>query len=456
MASFDWLAALHQDPDFLPAPIRAGRGGDVLLALLGHYQQTEQMSPEGLAGQQGLLLETVAGHCAAQSRYFARRLKDAGLKAADLARPGGLRRLPTMSRRQLVNAGKALFCSTVPAPHGRIGTTSTSGSTGEPVTLRRPELCQQHWMAHTLREHLWHRRSAAGCLAVVRANLGEVMRLEDWGPPINQVLRTGPVEGRPITASMGSLADWLVDYQPNELLMLPSSLGGVLELLEASGRRLEGIQAVRTLSETVTPRLRDEVRRILGVEIADVYSSQEGGVMATQCPEHGLYHVTETVLMEVLREDGEPCQPGEVGRVVITDLLNYGTPVIRYEIGDYAEAGPRQCACGRSSPTVRRFLGRERNLLLRPDGSRHWPTVGFHRWGEVLPIRQFQFIQEDRHRITVRFSIEPRPDPAVEPRLTKIIQSALGHDFEITYEWHEGPIPRGPGGKFEEFICRAT
>jgi phenylacetate-CoA ligase len=103
---------------------------------------------------------------------------------------------------------------------------------------------------------------------------------------------------------------------------------------------------------------------------------------------------------------------------------------------------------------VRHFLGRERNLVLLPDGSRHWPMAGCFKWKDILPIRQFQFVQEDRQTITVRMSAPGRPTLEHEARLTPIIQEALGYAFDIRYEWIDGPLPRGAGGKFEEFICR--
>ena len=47
------------------------------------------------------------------------------------------------------------------------------------------------------------------------------------------------------------------------------------------------------------------------------------------------------------------------------------------------------------------------------------------------------------------------PGAEQEARLTAIIQEALRHPFYIRHEWHETLLPRGPGGKFEEFLCRA-
>ena len=258
----------------------------------------------------------------------------------------------------------------------------------------------------------------------------------------------------PPSRSVQELCKWLGESEPDYLLVLPNMLAAIVGELEQTGQRPARLTGIRTLSETVHPRLREAVRRVLGVPIQDMYTSQEGGIIATECPEEGSYHVSETILLEVLDAAGQPCGVGEIGRIVVTDLANFATPLIRYEIGDYAEAGA-PCACGRGLPVIRRFLGRERNLVLLPDGTRHWPVVGFHRWGEVYPVRQFQFVQLDRTTVLARMSASGRPSAEQEARLTAIIQEALQHPFAIRYEWHETPLPRGPGGKFEEFLCRA-
>jgi phenylacetate-CoA ligase len=396
-----------------------------------------------------MLLE-VARHSASHSPHFATRMKAAGVNASELAQEGGLARLPPLTRKELVEAGETLFCTAFPSSHGPAKATSTSGSTGEPVTVRRTGLCQRQWMAYTLREHLWHRRDFAGPLAVVRANIFEPVDTPDWGPPANLLLRTGPGSAMPPSRSVRELCQWLAAFDPAHLLILPSTLAAVVAELAQTGQQLPRLQSIRTLSETVSVELRETTARVLGTPIQDSYTSQEGGIMATQCSE-GSYHVSETILLEVLNDADQPCGVGEIGRIVITDLLNFATPLLRYEIGDYAEVGTA-CACGRGLPVIRRFLGRERNLVLLPDGTRHWPLVGFHLWNEVYPVRQFQFIQLDRTTILARMSASGRPDSEQESQLTAIIQAALLHPFDIRYEWHETSLPRGPGGKFEEFV----
>jgi phenylacetate-CoA ligase len=453
--SVDWYERLLRHPRLLPAAKRSAKGGSQIMAVLEQLRITERLTPDELALQQMALLQALVEHAAASSTHFAARLQAAALTPPDLTQPGGLARLAPLTRRALVDAGEGLFCRSTPGAHGQVAATSTSGSTGEPVTVRRTQLCQLHWFAQTLREHLWHGRDFAARLAVVRANITVFSQLPSWGPPCDDVFRTGPALVLPVSSPVEQIWRRFVEFKPGYLLILPSVLDSLLDLLDrGGGARLENVRGIRTLSETVPTRLRAKAQRLLGCDINDAYSSQEGGVMAMQCPEEGSYHVAETMIMEIIDANGDPCAPGETGRILITDLLNFATPLIRYEIGDYAEVG-HPCPCGRGLPVVRRFVGRQRNLVLLPDGSRHWPVVGFHRWQEVCPIRQFQFTQLDRDTVEAALAVEVQPTAAQQTRLTEIIRQELGHPFEIRYRWQTQPLARGPGGKFEEFVCLA-
>src|SRR5262249_43247456 len=145
----------------------------------------------------------------------------------------------------------------------------------------------------------------------------------DWGPPCSMVLQTGPSSIMPATRPVADLIGWLDDFQPAYLLIIPSILEAIVAQLEREGRRLPGLRSIRTVSETVSTRLRADVQRVLGVGTEDVYSSMEGGIIAVQCPDGDGYHISETIVMEIVDEDGQPCAPGEIGRVLITDLINF-------------------------------------------------------------------------------------------------------------------------------------
>jgi phenylacetate-CoA ligase len=139
--------------------------------------------------------------------------------------------------------------------------------------------------------------------------------------------------------------------------------------------------------------------------------------------------------------------------VLVTDLLNFATPLIRYAIGDYAEVATA-CPCGRGLPTWSRVLGRERNLIAMPDGTRHWPRVGFGRFRTIAPILQYQFIQHSIQDLEVRFVVERPLTSTQEDALRTSIQRALGHPFALSFSYFGERLPTDARGKFEEFICR--
>src|SRR3546814_20039888 len=53
------------------------------------------------------------------------------------------------------------------------------------------------------------------------------------------------------------------------------------------------LREVRTLSELLPPETRRLCRDVWGLKIADLYSTQEAGYLALQCPEHEHYHRSE-------------------------------------------------------------------------------------------------------------------------------------------------------------------
>jgi phenylacetate-CoA ligase len=279
---------------------------------------------------------------------------------------------------------------------------------------------------------------------------------QGWGPPVSLLHDSGPCYTQPLSTDVPELARWLLAKNPNYLLTYPTTLASLLDHFEASGERPRNLVEVRTIGETLRADLRERCKTVLGVPIVDAYSAQEVGAIALQCPESGLYHVhAESLIVEVLNDAGSACAPGETGRVVVTDLHNFATPLIRYELRDYAQVGPA-CACGRGLPTLSQVLGRQRNMVVLPDGKRYWPLVGLHRFREVAQILQYQLIQHDLENVEMRLVLAtgaPLDAPAAA-RLVEIVQQALGHRFRIRLTFEERELDRSAGGKFEEFVCR--
>lgn len=429
--------------------------GATLLALTRQLEASEWFEPEDLHALQfrqlGALLPWLAGH----SPAFARRLEAAGLAAEDLATPPGFGSLPPVER-QWFQAEPDIYCDAVPPGHEPIGTNVTSGSTGEFLRIRRTRANQLVWLAMVLRDHAWRETDFTLPLATVRAPSSGIVQHPGWGPPASLLYETGPALSLPVSLTGDELFERLEAFEAGNLMIYPNALRTVLDAAERRGARLPSLRAIRTVGERVDTELRERCAEVLGIDIADAYTCQEAGYLALQCPDSDLYHLmAEGALVEVLRSDGTPCAEGETGKVVITDLHNHATPVVRYAPGDFAETGGL-CPCGRGLPTVRRIVGRSRNLIRMPDGSRVWPSLGgFGPEGylHVVPIRRFQYIQTDPDRLELRLVTERALGPDEERLIVERTQGALGHPFRIDIVYFEDRLPLPPSEKFEDFVC---
>ncbi|WP_420382004.1 phenylacetate--CoA ligase family protein [Novosphingobium sp.] len=437
-------APLLQPKLKLPAPA-------TVIDLDRQIAAAERLPPTQIHTRQLAQVARLAQHFANQSPRFAERLRAARLTPADLARKTGFTALLPMDRRWLQQS-QGLFAATLPPGHEPRGTNSTSGSTGEPVTVQRSHVMQLIWLANIAREHRWRGSDFAMPLASIRAHIDAPRALPGWGPPADFLATTGPSVSLPITWDAEQLYEYLRDYRPGNLLIYPTTLTALIDIAAARGPFLPAGAMIRTIGETVTPHLRGRCQTVLGTSIQDTYSSQEIGHIAIQCPDYQTYHTAaESVLVEVLHPDGTPCQPGETGAVVITDLANTATPLIRYKIGDHAEMGS-PCPCGRTSPTLRKIMGRERNMIVKPDGTRHWPLVGFDRFRDLAPVRQYQLIQHDPDQIEARFATTRPVTPTEETALRAHLHTALGHPFTLTLRYYTEDLPGSRTGKFEEFL----
>lgn len=389
------------------------------------------------------------------NEFTAERIRSAGLDLKRALTMDDLRRMPILTRADL-QRGLPLM-DKVPPGHGQRHSNKTSGSTGEPVEVALTDRHQLFYRALGARDHAWAGRDPSWTLATIRHSRQQEipeagMRSKGWALGQQWSRRISPTLIFDIRQPIHRQAELLAASDAELLVSYPSNLAALAGHCMAEGIRFPGLQQIATVGEMLTATSRAAMEQAWGVPVRDLYSSEELGYIASPCPEGEGYHVhAEGVLVEVLHPDGRPCAPGETGRLVITALQNLATAMIRYEIRDWATQGA-PCGCGRGLPVLTRIVGRERNMLRFPDGSQRWPLTGYQSFGEVIAVRQFQFVQTSLEEIEVRLVARDRAaTPEDEAALTPMIQEALGYAFTLNFVWMDD-IPTRPNGKHEEFI----
>ena len=425
--------------------------GATMLAVQFQLLQSQWWPGARLERAQLGQLRQLLSHAYETIPFHRARLTAAGYDPGQSLTWETFRRLPFLTRGEIQEQGPALLSTRIPPGHGRVGQGETSGSTGRPITFYQTELTQFFWRAFTLREHLWHRRDFTGKLAGIRTKV-EAQEHANWGPAVAGVFDTGPSVTLNIRTDVDAQLDWLSRQNPDYLVTHPSNLRALAQRALPRRVALPRLKQARTFGEALSGDVRALCRAAWGVAIADIYSAEEVGYIALQCPEHEHYHVqSEGVLVEVLREDGSGCGPGEIGRVVITALHNFAMPLVRYQIGDFAQVGV-PCPCGRGLPVLSRVMGRARNMIRLPDGRQHWPSFPAELWTEVAPVHQFRLVQRALDAIEVELVAGRVLSHAEKARLVAGLEASLGYPFAI--EIIQVPaIARTPAFKYEDFVC---
>jgi phenylacetate-CoA ligase len=253
--------------------------------------------------------------------------------------------LPVVNKG-LLNSFDASMIVNDPSALAFANTSRTSGSSGKPFTVFSDD-------DDIVLDHLQVMRFYNSCLH-------RPLQKHDWIYVIHHAgLAFSSLHGEYRTFQLPDLlpstplGEHLLLLRPRLLVTLPSYLPLILQ--HKAEIQLSGIEAILTNSESSTQLERSYYSKALGVPVFDEYSSEEIGLIATQCA-HGQYHAIEDgVYLEILNADAQG-----YGNVICTDLNNELMPLIRFDHGDVArqKSELERCACGSDCTALYEINGR--------------------------------------------------------------------------------------------------
>jgi len=376
-------------------------------------------------------------------------------RAATLA--DALAAIPILPRAALAGDPESFHPPALPQGHSLSGTRSSSGTSGQVVKVDVTDIWLGWQNALTFRTQLWAGRDLSKSVAAIRVGRSgggypDGIVSDRWDATTALPVRTGPGYFLSTTASLEQQWEWLERRQPDYLLTYPSIIRSFAARARREGKGPCRLLGISTVGETVDADLRDDAKRWLGAEIFDVYSAEEAGTLAIQCPECRRYHSQDEVaIVEILGDDDRPVAAGASGRVVVTPLFNTASPLLRYDCGDVAErAGP--CSCGRGLGTLNRILGRHRNIFRLANGATFWPSFGAKAFSSFVSVRQHQFRQVAFDALEVVLAVDSPVSAEGEASIRATISKRLPAPMQVSFRY-VNEIAREPGGKYQEFVC---
>ena len=196
------------------------------------------------------------------------------------------------------------------------------------------------------------------------------------------------------------------------------------------------------------------IEEVFVQKVTDRYGCEEVSLIGSECEKHSGMHLNiDHLYIEFVKDDMQIAKEGEEGRVVVTDLTNFGMPFIRYEVGDIAIPSNRRCDCGRELPMIKAVIGRTADFLYKKDGSKVAGVSLIERWLTNIPgIYQMQIVQNDYEEINInivkgREFNELNTIQALRDQFKKVF-----HDATMKIRYYK-KIPQERSGKYRFSIC---
>lgn len=374
-------------------------------------------------------LRALVKHAHENVPLYQRLFEQAGFTPAMLDDWDDLSKLPILTKQDLRAASKEELISK--ENRDEVRWVSSSGSTGIPASMARTEESLWHYMAwNTALFYDWCQgRPIGNGLYLVD------MARDSIDYAAADLLRTTVPDSRLLSVHdpVAKLTDKLLGIAPEFVSSYPSTLRAIALELREQKRVVKQTRIIHLTSEMLDAHTKHLLGQVFpNARLIETYTSTEGGLVAWQCLHDARWHIAETnVICEIVDENGRPTNG--LGNIVITDLTNTATPVLRYRgLGDLARWETEPCPCGSSARSIRQIEGRSTAMLRAQSGALISPYVITNAIEEVPGLAQYQVVQKQPGVLEVRVVIEDCASKGcVESGVQAALNEALGGAVDL-------------------------
>lgn len=209
------------------------------------------------------------------------------------------------------------------------------------------------------------------------------------------------------------------------------------------------VEIVISSAEILQETTRNNLKKVFGCNVVSRYSNQENGILAQELIDSNYFIINNASYhIEFLKIDSDQeADFGELSRIVITDLFNFATPVIRYDTGDLAIVEEHD----KYGKVIKRIEGRKRDFIYNTSGGLVSPSAVTVNMWKFSKIKQYQLIQNGKSDYILK--LNGAKGVYDDNEIIKLFKSFLGEDANIKIKHIEG-IPLLSSGKFQTTICK--
>ncbi|MFX1294797.1 MAG: phenylacetate--CoA ligase family protein [Promethearchaeota archaeon] len=420
--------------------------GTKILEYLDYLVKTQWLENKELIKLQNKKLREIIKYSYENIPYYHELFKKLSLKPGDIKNREDLTRLPVLTKADIQKNFHKLSNSNL-SPEDLISNT-TSGSTYTPLRFLIDREMISWSKAAQLRAFQWANfypwdrfayfwaffpdEEQDGVFDLLNKNFNLILPLNCFN------LSDEKFEG---------YYDQIIEFKPKILQAIPNPLYMFAKFLKRRNLELKDLTSIITNAEMITRNQKQFIQEVFKCPVFDVYGARELALIIGECPETQNKHLSmETAITEIIK-DGEHVDDGEEGEIIVTNLINYAMPFIRYRVGDIAKQKLDLCECGRGLSLIDSLEGRINDFLLTIDG-KYLPGIFFpavFAYHDMKGIAQYQIRQKISKELEVILVKEKNFQESDLDKFVDIIKRFMG-DIELKIKY-VNEIPQTSAGK---------
>ena len=434
-------------------PLYTFKNGSTRLWYWRELEKTQYLSEAELREIQWQRLHKLLHFAWENNQFYRRRLCAARLTPENIQTPADFMHIPILNKVHIRNNTQAMISQ--PFSLATLQKAKTGGSTGKALQLFYTEECSELRNACARRHDRWAGWKPGEPIAACWGNphLPKTLKekLKHWLLQPMIYLDTMSVNEESVRAFV---KEWH-KVKPTLLFGHAHSVFLLAQYLRTLGIGSLHPKGILSTSMMLIPSERKAIEQVFGIKVTDRYGCEEVGLIGCECEKHeGMHLNIEHLYIEFIKDDGTPASAGEPGRIVVTDLMNYAMPLIRYEVGDIGVPTDRKCSCGRGLPLMEQVTGRFADFLIKKDGTRVAGVSLIENTLTHFPgIEQMQIVQHDFEEFEVLVVAGPDYSKRVEHDLVAYLKATFGKNVRVKISLSTNILPE-KSGKYRFSICK--
>lgn len=441
-------------------PLLARREG--LPGILQHLKElhnSQFYTKDQLLELQFTRLNHLLHHANKHVPYYRAIFQEAGFEPENFKSFDDLSRLPFLTKSIIRNEGDRLLAGNIPA--SEMHRSETGGTTGIKMGFYRNNACLAPKEAALYRFEQWSGWNIGERMGLVWPAQQDYVGHWTFKARLKNELFQRQVVFPAAVLSEEAIADYVALLRNKRPAMIRAFVSPLYETARyLINHNFSDIspKGVITTGEPLYDHQRQLISRAFNCPVFDSYRCREVGPIAQECQEHNGMHINaESLYVEVVPPEEPEKYDAGIGEIVVTDLLNYGMPFIRYSLGDMGAYLEGTCPCGRGLPRIQNLAGRTADQFVSPGGKRVSSGSLVLYLVDEAPgvLGQVQLIQDRPDHLIIRYT----PDPPLSKETMQYQQNTVfrlfGEDMRVSFE-QVPEIPREKSGKYVFSKCLLT